>query len=170
MKSVSILLIACFIMNAATALAAICSPDFKDPTKICLDKECAVIGETKLDSDQTNIIACLYKDSSMSGKVWKAMTTSISGTVECVDAYNASLGNPTIRLGNITNHTTYTATCPDSYYGTACDFVFMDNNGGAEYTGSGPAGWSTDRKTCSVYINDGGMYKGGLLATCCRAR
>jgi|GEM_PF-4952502 len=62
-----------FLFVLSPAFAA-CDPEVD--SKTCLGEDCATLGATKLDYKKDNIIACLYKDSSQTSKVWKS--TSIT--------------------------------------------------------------------------------------------
>lgn len=66
---------------------------------ICVNKTCATVGATTIDSDQKNIIACLKNDSG--ALVWKSTSGTTSGSCNvsitnlsysCGNSYNPSVG------------------------------------------------------------------------------
>lgn len=69
--------------SAAVSVPATCTPSVTSGT-ICNAKECtsANKGQTTLDGNEQNIIACLKDTSSATGFRWKAMTVN-TDTYEC---------------------------------------------------------------------------------------
>lgn len=69
-----VLPVAFLCLLCARAEASPCSPASSETA--CLGLECERIGETTMDADKKNILACLYDDSATPKLKWKSMSAS----------------------------------------------------------------------------------------------
>jgi len=83
-------------LGSITSSSAACDPN----TTSCLGATCTQLGETKMDGEGKNILACLNSDS---GMVWKAQTqaTSLPTHIQLVNAGIDDVCNNMVKTVNI---------------------------------------------------------------------
>ncbi|MDD5586307.1 MAG: hypothetical protein PHY92_05040 [Alphaproteobacteria bacterium] len=129
------LAVAAFLLTASAA-SAVCNPRSTPGGCInAVDKSCGQLGETTMDGDQKNLIACLNNESGI--PVWKAMTAGNAG---------AKAGYCMQDWGGKSN---YGSIAPAYFDSTPVACVGGDPDRHAATVGSGchvgcqcPAGWS----------------------------
>lgn len=94
MKNLFLLSAAVLAAFSSAAMAAPCKPNLAEHT-VCKGLPCATVGETALDGDEKNIVACLKADDAVGAPVWKSTTSSVGSPA--VTYYTAeSVGTKTV--------------------------------------------------------------------------